>query len=457
MNPELQRNLWLEFTPRRLVLMMLVLGVVFGVTALATPSDERMEVLGGLSHGLFGLLVMLWGARNAANALAGEVRERTWDMQKLSAIDPWTMTWGKLVGATAYPWFGGLLALIPFAVTAWREPAESQGPAFLLLTVALGVGAQALALLVCLTAARRRPQTGRFDVLIYAIGAYVLASGLMTSVSTARLIDYEGDTPAGDVIWMGLSFPFGPFAAVSALVWAGFAIFGCWRLMRRELMMPHDISGPLIFLVFASAYAAGFVAPASNEPMIRHTANLLLSAALASGAFTAACTLGEPKDPVLWRWMAARWRAGDRKGALARAPGFAVGYVVTFALGLAAALCSVLGGSIITHADSANPIWPVIIAALGFLARDILIFVFFHAAPRQRRGDFAAIVLLALLYGAGGVLTSLAPFEGLRAIFLPSEAAGNGLMALAPWIQVGLMAVLVRGRLRAGAARMAPA
>ena len=52
---------------------------------------------------------MLWGTRSAALSVVAEIRERTWDSQKLSSIGPWTMVWGKLFGATAANWFGALV------------------------------------------------------------------------------------------------------------------------------------------------------------------------------------------------------------------------------------------------------------------------------------------------------------------------------------------------------------
>ena len=57
--------------------------------------------------------VVLWGTRSAALSVVGEIRERTWDSQKLSSIGPSQMVWGKLFGATFANWFGGALCL-PF-------------------------------------------------------------------------------------------------------------------------------------------------------------------------------------------------------------------------------------------------------------------------------------------------------------------------------------------------------
>src|SRR5215510_3127986 len=101
---ELQRNLWLELTARRTVQMIVVIVLIL-LTANVTPFVR----VGDVAQYLFLGIVVLWGTRNAAQAVVGEIRERTWDFQRLSALTPFQMTVGKLFGATSYVWFGGLI------------------------------------------------------------------------------------------------------------------------------------------------------------------------------------------------------------------------------------------------------------------------------------------------------------------------------------------------------------
>jgi hypothetical protein len=62
---------------------------------------------------LFVVIVVLWGTRAAAQSIVGEIRDKTWDLQRLSAIGPWEMVWGKLFGSTLLMWFGGAICLVP--------------------------------------------------------------------------------------------------------------------------------------------------------------------------------------------------------------------------------------------------------------------------------------------------------------------------------------------------------
>ena len=108
MNPEFQRNVWLELTPRRMILMVALLALAFLAAALSGGKDYGT---GGTAEWIFYAIVVVWGTRNAATAVVGEIRDRTWDMQRLSSLSAATMTWGKLFGSTIYNWFGGAICL----------------------------------------------------------------------------------------------------------------------------------------------------------------------------------------------------------------------------------------------------------------------------------------------------------------------------------------------------------
>ena len=105
MNPEFQRNLWLEASPRRLAWAGVVLLLIYGATVAATRDNPLgpLPALGGVGAAVFVACAMIWGARAAASSVLSEISDRTWDFQRLSALDPWAMTWGKLAGGRAWP------------------------------------------------------------------------------------------------------------------------------------------------------------------------------------------------------------------------------------------------------------------------------------------------------------------------------------------------------------------
>ena len=103
MNPELKRNLWLELSAHRLILGLVV---IFAIAFAARAMLPSLALFG------FVLIAVFWGARQAAAAVIEEARERTWDIQRMSSMDPWTMTWGKLLGSTSMAWYGGAICLV---------------------------------------------------------------------------------------------------------------------------------------------------------------------------------------------------------------------------------------------------------------------------------------------------------------------------------------------------------
>lgn len=113
LNPEFQRQLWLGCTMGTVLwtlglcaLLLVVPGLVMGsrlVPVTAVPAMWAAAI------GYGGLL--------AASSLTQELRHNTWDWQRLSALTPWQMAWGKWLGSTAPAWLcvacfatGGLLA-----------------------------------------------------------------------------------------------------------------------------------------------------------------------------------------------------------------------------------------------------------------------------------------------------------------------------------------------------------
>ncbi len=146
MNPEFIRNVWLELTPRRMTIMAVLLILAF----LAGEGSSGLLSSGSIAQNLYYLIVVLWGTRNAALSVVGEIRDRTWDLQRLSSIGPGAMTVGKLFGGTIYNWFGGAICLIMILV----QSACADGIARRLLEcvrlIGMGALAQAASLLASL-------------------------------------------------------------------------------------------------------------------------------------------------------------------------------------------------------------------------------------------------------------------------------------------------------------------
>lgn len=72
---------------------------------------------------------MIWGIARHRRIGAGEIADRTWDFQRLSALTPWSMTWGKLLGASSLAWLCALTGMaVMLALSSRSTSRTSTGP-----------------------------------------------------------------------------------------------------------------------------------------------------------------------------------------------------------------------------------------------------------------------------------------------------------------------------------------
>ncbi|MEM7654231.1 MAG: hypothetical protein AAF220_13805, partial [Pseudomonadota bacterium] len=113
-NPEFQRNVWLELTVRRLVLLAVVFAGIFTLTALIADPIEWGDSFRNVSMTIIGLTMYLWGTRVMADAVLDEIASGTWDGQRLTALSPVQMTLGKIFGAPVFVYL-----IVALAIGAW--------------------------------------------------------------------------------------------------------------------------------------------------------------------------------------------------------------------------------------------------------------------------------------------------------------------------------------------------
>jgi hypothetical protein len=444
MNPELTRNLWLELSPRRLATMPIILALIFFAAGLSGGNDYRPASVAVV---LYYFIVVIWGARNAALSVVGEIRDRTWDLQRLSSLSAADMTWGKLFGATAYNWYGGAICLAVILAHGFTHDSAVSVILDLIYYLAVGVIAQAASLLASLIAVRRRQSHTRLEIFFYQLAGLIAA--------LAVIIIWDAADPAGSIMahkaptdfieWWGHSYDARPFLLISLALFTAWTLAACYRTMRLELQMRN---GPLVwlgFLVFIGIYVAGFDAWLSQDPMMANWDPVALRLALAATAYgflTYVMILLEPKDRVHYRWL-----AGE----------FAAGRIGKFAGGLHAWMTGYIAALIF----SSLLIWwqmrladmqavALIAAGLGFLTRDISIFVLVHALPGRRRGDFSVLLVLFALYVLAPAIVNGLDVKGALVFFYPQPGNAAWLGGAIAWAEALFVALLAAGRVAIG-------
>jgi hypothetical protein len=444
MNPEFRRNLWLELTPRRVVFMVAILGLIFfaaGISGVYSP--------GAAARVIYYFIVVFWGARNAGLSVVGEIRDHTWDGQRLSSISALQMTWGKLLGSTIYNWFGGVICLVVIAVQGF---ATQQSPVSVILDllylVTAGLIAQSASLLASLIAVRRRQKHSGLEVFVYQMIGVIAAIGVFyiweaADPASAILLGRKATDFIG---WWGVTLDARPFLLLSLAVFAGWILTGCYREMRRELKLRN---GPLVwlgFLAFIGLYVAGFDAWLSQDKDTAQWSSVALRLALAAmayGLLTYLMVFLEPKDRVLYRWYGKQIGSGRIGLALASLQAWIMSFFATVTVTVA------LIAWLWVHGQTGDTL-AIVISTLGFLTRDVAIFVLFATLPGRRRGDFAVLATLLALYVLFPAIIGGLGLPGAMAFFRPALTTPVWLGGVIGWVEAAAVLALAITRLALG-------
>jgi hypothetical protein len=441
-NPELRRLAWLELTPTRLIALPLVLGLALAL-ALVNRAPHAGIAAGAMS--LFLLLTHFWGMRQAANALSDEFRDRTWDWQRLSVASPAGLALGKLAGSNLFTWYGGAMCLATYAYfmradTGLRTIAWSG-----LLACASALMLQSASMFLSLLAPGTRH--ARLPLLLLLVVMALPALGSLYPLLT----DGHGRV----LRWYGVALPMLPFAALSALVFAAWAVTGVVRLMAAELQvrtLPVVWCG---FLMFVAVYGGGFVI-GRGTAIPTATMFLLLIASLACSAGGYGAALLEGRDPLRFRRMGLAWRAGRMRRVIEELPnwGSAMALALALALGLMAVMAAAglhaslrSGGEVsFDWFDQGGTFGPMTPLALGLLAlRDIAVIQGAGFTRGGKRSDLAIALWLLLAYLL--LPAFLSAFDA-RDFLLPNPLTDAARAALTFGIQGALALVWALARWR---------
>lgn len=439
MNPEFRRQLWLQFSAARLILLPVLLAACFAAVGLSGV-NQPASALAYSAAALFGLLVWGMGTLAAGASVMDEITDHTWDQQRMSAMQPWAMTWGKLAGAAAYGWYGGafcLLVAVPASVLAGEPPALA-----LQLAVAGILGGLLLqAMLISL------------NLQLVKVGGRMARSG---GISALLLTLLWGAGPLlgllrnSGISWWGQTFDGLNFAVASLVLFAAGALTAAWRSMAEVLSVRQLPWGWPALALMTTAYIAGFA------PDHRLTVFGLTGLAVCA-AFTYFALLTEPQLRPLWQRVAKRLASSQWRAALRQLPRWPT--TLALALPFSAVVWLTLPPAITASGPLSE--FDGLIGAMGALGlhapvvvmlilRDCALALFLAFSPTGRRPVLNFWVLMGVLYG-------LLPWllNGLHSDTLSGLA--QPLLTSGPWsapfaaLHVALALGLLRWRWRATA------
>jgi len=440
MNPEFRRNLWLELTPARVGVSVLA---VVSLLVLAAVRDRSSAGVTYAAEMLFGIVVFLWGGRLAADSVLQEVADRTWDNQRMSALGPWAMSWGKLFGAPICAWVAAIPALAAMVYFDGPVDGVQQAATYALL----GVLCHAIALALSLQSIRKGRQHGRIKTLFFQFIAL-----LVVLPFAYALIWLDRWTEQETIYWFSLPVRIQTFALISALLFSGWAVLAVYRQMRLELQKPTGPTAWLAFLAFLLLYQTGLIYGGSHRlgqalreftnPQITNNDTLSLAILLAGillSVLVYVAIFTEAKSMIgLRQANEAFWRGQWRRFWL-HTPRWAI----TLKLTAIATILVVLLVEVPATAKGADAdIDRIAIASFLFLLRNVGIVLLCNFMAGTGRGDMAAVVILIILTVIAPMIFSNAT-PAVEALFLPA-LDGSWATTLIP---VAAQVILVAGLL----------
>jgi len=418
MNPELRRNLWLELTLHRVVALPVGLVLAF-MLAYSWARDDPNGSLATTAVTFF-IGFALWGAMHAGDAVIGEVRARTWDGQRMSAIEPWTMTWGKLVGAPAFAWLGALLCLFVFVL--FSPSANTFGTMLFLLSGAVLV--QALALNGSVVAARRGFVRNTSSIWIIVL-AFMIVGPWMSVLTSSD----------ADIVWWGRGWKRIDFMLVCTALFAGWAVFGAHRMLCEELRVRTLPWAWVAFIVYVASYIAGFgIRP--NDTLAQQKNVVLIAGMIVSLAAMYPMLLSEVGGAMAVRRLLLRASNKEWRRLLQETPLWPVTLV------LAAVFCLLTVGLAGSRPGPNDFFRAIVLAPLPLLllaVRDAALFLFFAFARQPRRAQAAALFYLLLLYWLVPMLLRSVGLQGVSDLVLPPFWERPGLASAVAAVQAGAM------------------
>lgn len=450
-NAELQRNLWLEMTPQRLIVAPLVIALM--ALVIVTAFDDPRSALRMLgSYGFVGTTV-LWGARLASQSLSEEFADGTWDGQRTSSLSAWAMCVGKLFGGASFAWYVGTCLLLLFlagAMTSVDALSLLKAVAGMLL---LAVFAQALSLLSTLIGWRRLRRV--VDSRHRGLNLLIL---LLALPAISKLLPWleQGTAPDRLLIWFDRPWPAADFLLLSLALFTGWTLLGVHRAMRAELQFRDPPWTWIAFVLFLQVYVAGWIGEAQfDRVLLPHPASALaalqsvvvarlVAAMLVALLLAYVFVFAEAKERLRYERLLADVRARRLDRLLQSPPLWLVNLLVA-ALTLVVTIATALG-----HARSAGLILLAtgLLSLLAYALRDFAVVLYSNFGPSRRRADAAAAFYLLVLYLLPLALLLAADLAGLSGLVEPLSAFRNPfwLLAALAWAAGGIDLLVRRWR-----------
>lgn len=394
--PEFHRQIWTKCPPFKMVaaplLLLVMWGIATGDLGIGLRMNDALKI--GIFY-LFVLVVMVWGSYEASTAMDEEIRSRTWDYQKVSAISPLQLVFGKIFGSTAYVWYVGLMCMAVYRTT-FDVPLRPEIYAMFYM-LAAGVAGHLVAFLFSMSSFAARARHGAVKgggAGIFPCIAGIIVSFYMTRAYAMNAL--QTGIPYSYLKWYNEYFDGLESTACGLTFFIFWAAVGCYRMVRAELMYRM---WPWVWMVFVPSVTIAISGIFARSPAYLlgefKPVNLIPPALC---AFCVCFTLGyatllaESSDRRKYERLGASLRARAWGRAFENTPLWITTLpYVAFTGALLVGLC------LMSQQFASAQFGPAAVAALLFAARDGFAVHTLHNTLRKRAA-FAVPLYFVLVY-----------------------------------------------------------
>lgn len=439
LNPELRRHLWLDFSPQKLMLTPLVIAAILFLCYLTEKYSVKH-----IAYLIFLFYFYIIGTKAASESIADEIDNRTWDYQRLSVLPPWTLSWGKLLGSTAYAWYGAMIAWIPYAFLSLQTESLYLVLIQLIILLLGGVLAQASALLLSMNALHweKNTKTGTFLYLLFGLWiAYGITHNTLTLFTHHNQSSYS---------FYGITLSKITFYFISLSLFLIWSLIGLYRRMRSALQYPSFPWVWFMFTLFCMLYGGHFFNQGTiNTHFFSHSSHSIerldsfytqgkapqYAALLMASFLTYAALFCDKININFYKKIYSKITHKNFKNITVPA------WIASFSLVIGMGVWLSFSPSFSLDISEANQILFIPAVFMGawilFLSRDILLIHYFKGSESPKRGSMAALFYLALLYILiPSLLVALRAPSFLMIFFLPTSLHHWLFSLLAPMVEI---------------------
>lgn len=255
-NPELQRNIWENITPTKLIVMPIVLFLIFLLAGSAVNIGITALIM-------FYIITVMVGAYLAGEEVPNEIQERTWDWQRMSAMTPWQITIGKLLGSTIYQWYSGFICILAFVYSAITIKIDFFVALQMIISMILvATFFQSFSMVLGINAREMPIRIRRFLIIAILLGLAMLLISIFTIMSIAdyferRIHPEEWIEPK--IQWFFIKLPVITHFMIGLIFLNFWSLIGLYRSFRTEM---YYFNGPEFFtsfLIMTPFYFSGYL------------------------------------------------------------------------------------------------------------------------------------------------------------------------------------------------------